>query len=79
MNDVHSNTPAQKIPVSNYLNTLQHFCCRGMDGHSPTKKLFIQRDYSQGIAVKFATEFPHELRGKVRSNAKCGEGQKTIN
>ena len=46
-----------------------------MDGRqNPTKKLFIQRDYSQGIAVKFATEFPHELRGKVKTNTSRERG-----
>ncbi|KAL5471275.1 hypothetical protein EMCRGX_G029371 [Ephydatia muelleri] len=40
-----------------------------MDGRNPTKKVFIQRDYSQGIAVKFSTEFPHELHGKVDETA----------
>ena len=30
-----------------------------------TKKIFIQRDYSRGTAVRFATEFPRELTGKV--------------
>lgn len=32
-----------------------------------TKKIFIQRDYSRGTAVRFATEFPRELTGKVDS------------
>ena len=43
-----------------------------MDGRNPTKKVFIQRDYSQGIAVKFSTEFPHELHGKVRTKTRIG-------
>ena len=30
-----------------------------------TKKIFIQRDYSRGTAVRFATDFPRELTGKV--------------
>ena len=30
-----------------------------------TKKLFIQRDYSEGTAVRFSKEFPVELRGIV--------------
>lgn len=29
-------------------------------------KLFIQRDYSEGTAVKFQERFPSELEGKVR-------------
>lgn len=28
-------------------------------------KLFIQRDYSEGTAVKFQERFPSELQGKV--------------
>jgi len=28
-------------------------------------KLFIQRDYSEGTAVKFQERFPSELEGKV--------------
>jgi hypothetical protein len=30
-------------------------------------KLFIQRDYSEGTAVKFLERFPPELEGKVNS------------
>jgi hypothetical protein len=30
-------------------------------------KLFIQRDYSEGIAVKFQERFPSELEGKVNN------------
>ena len=29
-------------------------------------KIFVQRDYSDGTAVKFQTKFPQELEGKVR-------------
>ena len=32
------------------------------------KKIFIQRDYSSGTAVRFSDEFPQELRGKVKIN-----------
>jgi len=28
-------------------------------------KIFVQRDYSDGTAVKFQTKFPQELEGKV--------------
>jgi hypothetical protein len=28
-------------------------------------KVFIQRDYNEGIGVKFETKFPNELQGKV--------------
>ena len=28
-------------------------------------KVFIQRDYSEGTAVRFQTKFPQELDGKV--------------
>jgi len=38
-----------------------------MDGKS--KKIFIQRDYSRGTAVRFATDFPRELTGKVNANS----------
>jgi hypothetical protein len=30
-------------------------------------KLFIQRDYSEGTAVKFQERFPSELEGKVNN------------
>ncbi|XP_003383906.1 PREDICTED: golgin subfamily A member 7-like [Amphimedon queenslandica] len=30
-----------------------------------SKKIFIQRDYSYGTAVRFSSEFPQELRGKI--------------
>lgn len=30
-------------------------------------KLFIQRDYSEGTAVKFQERFPTELDGKVNN------------
>ena len=33
-----------------------------------SKKIFIQRDYSFGTAVRFSTDFPRELSGKVTSN-----------
>lgn len=29
------------------------------------KKIFIQRDYSHGTGVRFSTDFPRELTGKV--------------
>lgn len=32
-----------------------------------SKKIFIQRDYSYGTAVRFSTDFPRELGGKVSS------------
>ena len=32
-----------------------------------SKKLFIQRDYNEGTAVRYSREFPIELRGKVRN------------
>ena len=31
------------------------------------RKIFIQRDYSLGTAVRFSTDFPRELTGKVAS------------
>ena len=30
-------------------------------------KLFIQRDYSEGTAVKFQERFPSELEGRVKN------------
>ncbi|RUS82784.1 hypothetical protein EGW08_009448 [Elysia chlorotica] len=32
---------------------------------SPHTKVFIQRDFSDGIAVKFQTRYPPELEGRV--------------
>jgi hypothetical protein len=32
---------------------------------SSCSKVFIQRDYSEGIGVKFETKFPNELQGKI--------------
>ena len=29
------------------------------------RKIFIQRDYAYGTGVRFSTEFPRELTGKV--------------
>lgn len=34
-------------------------------------KLYIQRDYSEGTAVKFQKRFPSELEGKVIRNCIC--------
>ena len=34
-------------------------------------KLFIQRDYSEGTAVKFQERFPSELDGKVNGRFFC--------
>lgn len=34
--------------------------------HEQAVKLFIQRDYSDGTAVKFQERFPRELEGKVK-------------
>lgn len=38
-----------------------------MDSSAPnsTRKIFIQRDYSFGTGVRFSTELPRELMGKV--------------
>lgn len=33
---------------------------------SNCSKVFIQRDFSDGTAVKFQTKFPAELDGKVK-------------
>ncbi|ESO90358.1 hypothetical protein LOTGIDRAFT_233845 [Lottia gigantea] len=38
-------------------------------------KIFIQRDFSEGTAVKFQNKFPPELRGKVEES----QFQSTIN
>lgn len=32
---------------------------------SPHTKVFIQRDFSEGIPVKFQTRYPPELEGRV--------------
>uniref|UniRef100_A0A914WRP5 Ras modification protein ERF4 n=1 Tax=Plectus sambesii TaxID=2011161 RepID=A0A914WRP5_9BILA len=29
------------------------------------RKAFVQRDYSRGLAVRFMTDFPEELQGKI--------------
>ena len=34
--------------------------------HEQSVKLFIQRDYSEGTAVKFRENFPRDLEGKVK-------------
>jgi len=34
-------------------------------GHVPITKTFIQRDYSEGTAVKFQERLPDELNGKI--------------
>ncbi len=43
--------------------------CQNMESskpNSPTlKKVFIQRDYSEGTGVKFMLKFPQELDGYV--------------
>ena len=33
------------------------------------RKIFVQRDYSRGTGVRFSTDFPRELTGKVRKIA----------
>lgn len=35
---------------------------------SSCAKVFIQRDYSDGVGVKFETKLPNELQGKIDSN-----------
>lgn len=34
---------------------------------SSCAKVFIQRDYSEGVGVKFETKLPTELQGKISS------------
>ncbi|XP_075242891.1 golgin subfamily A member 7-like [Convolutriloba macropyga] len=34
-------------------------------GHVPITKTFVQRDYSEGTAVKFQEKLPEELNGKI--------------
>ena len=29
------------------------------------KKIFVQRDYTRGTGVRFSTDFPRDLTGKV--------------
>jgi len=36
-----------------------------MEDDSKFKKIFIQRDYSYGTAVRFSSEFPGDLAQKV--------------
>ena len=36
-----------------------------MSSSRNVRKIFIQRDYSRGTGVRFSTEFPRELTGKV--------------
>lgn len=33
--------------------------------HANCRKVFVQRDYSEGSGVRFATRFPVELEGKI--------------
>jgi len=33
------------------------------------RKIFIQRDYTWGTAVRFSTDFPRELTGKVSTRS----------
>jgi hypothetical protein len=33
---------------------------------SQCRKVFVQRDYTRGLAVRFVSEFPTELQGRVR-------------
>ena len=35
------------------------------------RKIFIQRDYSHGTGVRFSTDFPRELTGKVSTSIYC--------
>jgi hypothetical protein len=35
---------------------------------SSCAKVFIQRDYSEGVGVKFETKLPNELQGKIDSS-----------
>jgi hypothetical protein len=35
---------------------------------SACAKVFIQRDYSEGVGVKFETKLPTELQGKISSS-----------
>ncbi len=32
---------------------------------TPIQRVFLQRDYRQGVAIRFMTEFPGELSGRV--------------
>lgn len=48
---------------------------RSSQGNTPSQtqgpqyaKVFIQRDYSDGTAVKFMTSFPQGLENKVRTH-----------
>jgi hypothetical protein len=42
---------------------------------SSCAKVFIQRDYSEGVGVKFDKKLPNELQGKIDAN----EFEQTIN
>jgi len=35
---------------------------------SPHTKVFVQRDFTDGVAVKFQTRFPPELEGRIDRN-----------
>jgi len=42
----------------------------GNNGHHPNKsRVVIHRDYSQGLGVRFSTEFPAELEGRIEQDA----------
>lgn len=33
---------------------------------TPIQRVFLQRDYREGVAIRFMTDFPPELTGRVR-------------
>ena len=35
------------------------------------KKVFIQRDYAEGMPVRYSTKFPPELEGRVSKRFLC--------
>jgi len=37
------------------------------NGVNVNQRVFVQRDYRLGVAIRFVTDFPHELDGRVIS------------
>ena len=53
------------IPNSNPNSANQINANGGSPNANPPMRIFVQRDYRLGIAIRFVTDFPPELSGRV--------------
>jgi len=57
--------PMSTMAGASQINQAGDSARQNQNGGTPVQRVFIQRDYREGIAIRFVDEFPQELLGRV--------------